>query len=115
MLITSFIRVVILRINIYSGFDGIVVVLMRLLCKWKIEQYYYFKQISNDVRAFDWHIYISWTLTHSKGQVKIVAIHSLTANISKMVMDVVHITVAIEYEIAYGVAIIITRYKIGLC
>ena len=57
MLITSFNRVVILRINIYSGFDGIVVVLMRLLCKWKIEQYYYCSQISNDVRAFDWHIY----------------------------------------------------------
>ena len=45
--------------------------------------------------------------------VKIKVMHILTANISKMLTDEVNITIAIKYEVTYGLSISIFTLDLG--
>ena len=56
--------------------------------------------------------YLHLTLTHSKGQIKVS--HIRTVSISKMVTDLANITIDIKYEVESGVSISIFQFDLGL-
>ena len=71
----------------------------------------YWKQIESHIWAFDYHIYIwPWPIL----MVKVKVIHTWTMNISKKVTDRVNTTIAIKYEVEYGLSISVFRFDLRL-